>query len=101
MAIKLANKDKENELKKLGESNWNYLKERDAIAKKFEFENFIEAFAWMTKVALYSEKICHHPEWFNVYKTVQVVLTTHDCGGLSDSDVNMAKQMDFLAKFSK
>ena len=52
----------------------------------------------MTKVALYANKINHHPEWFNVYKTVEVVLTTHDCGGISDLDVKMAEKMDILAE---
>lgn len=70
----------------------------DAKAKKtFVFKNFIEAFGWMTSAAIVAEKLNHHPEWFNVYKTVQVTLTTHDTGGLSDLDLKLAKQMDALA----
>lgn len=67
---------------------------RDAIKKTYQFGNFIEAFSFMTKVALYAEKIDHHPEWFNVYNKVDVTLSTHDCGGLSSFDISMAKTMD-------
>jgi 4a-hydroxytetrahydrobiopterin dehydratase len=70
----------------------------DANAKKtFVFNTFIEAFGWMTSAAIVAEKLNHHPEWFNVYKTVQVTLTTHDTGELSDLDLKLAKQMDALA----
>ena len=65
--------------------------------KTFQFKNFIEAFGWMTSAAIVAEKLNHHPEWFNVYKTVKVTLTTHDTGGLSDLDLKLAKQMDALA----
>ncbi len=65
--------------------------------KTFVFANFVEAFGWMTSVAICAEKLNHHPEWFNVYKTVKVTLTTHDTGGLSDLDVKLAKKMDSLA----
>ena len=68
-----------------------------AANKTYTFKNFIEAFGWMTSVAIYAEKINHHPEWFNVYGTVKVTLTTHDTGGLSDLDVKLAKKMDSLA----
>ena len=62
------------------------------------FANFIEAFGWMTKVAFWAEKLNHHPEWDNVYKTVNVVLTTHDVDGLSTLDVQLASRMDALAE---
>ncbi|MDB4213432.1 4a-hydroxytetrahydrobiopterin dehydratase [Octadecabacter sp.] len=65
--------------------------------KTFQFKNFIEAFGWMTSAAIVAEKLDHHPEWFNVYKTVKVTLTTHDTGGLSDLDLKLAKRMDALA----
>lgn len=65
--------------------------------KTYQFKNFIEAFGWMTSVAIVAEKLNHHPEWFNVYKTVKVTLTTHDTGGLSDLDLKLAKRMDALA----
>lgn len=70
----------------------------DTSAKKtFTFANFIEAFGWMTSAAIVAEKLNHHPEWFNVYKTVEVTLTTHDTGGLSDLDLKLAQKMDALA----
>lgn len=65
--------------------------------KTFVFANFIEAFGWMTSAAIVAEKLNHHPEWFNVYKTVRVTLTTHDTGGLSDLDLKLAQKMDALA----
>ncbi|MEX0364598.1 MAG: 4a-hydroxytetrahydrobiopterin dehydratase [Ruegeria sp.] len=70
---------------------------RDAICKTFEFKDFVGAFAWMTQVAIWAEKWDHHPEWFNVYKTVKVTLTTHDVGGLSTLDVKLARKLDSLA----
>lgn len=77
-------------------SGWAMVDGRDAIQKKFVFDNFVDAFGWMTKVAIWSEKWNHHPEWFNVYKTVEVVLTTHDVGGLSAQDAKLARKMDAL-----
>ena len=70
----------------------------DAITKTYEFADFTEAFAWMTRAALYAEKWGHHPEWFNVYKTVEVTLTTHDIGGLSALDAKLSAKMDALAE---
>jgi 4a-hydroxytetrahydrobiopterin dehydratase len=71
---------------------------RDAIVKIFTFSNFVEAFGFMTRAALWAEKWDHHPEWSNVYKTVTVTLTTHDADGLSDLDVKLASKMDLLVK---
>ena len=65
--------------------------------KTYTFANFIDAFGWMTRAAIVAEKMNHHPEWFNVYKTVKVTLTTHDVDGLSDLDVKLAQAMDKLA----
>lgn len=76
---------------------WSMVEGRDAIAKRFVFRNFVEAFGFMTRAALWAEKLNHHPEWSNVYKTVDVVLTTHDCDGLSELDVKLATRMDQLA----
>ena len=73
---------------------WRLLDDRDALAKSFVFKDFNAAFSWMTSVALKAEKIDHHPEWFNVYNRVDVVLTTHSAGGISELDVEMAKFMD-------
>jgi 4a-hydroxytetrahydrobiopterin dehydratase len=76
---------------------WSEVQDRDAIAKKFEFKNFSEAFGWMTRVALAAEKMNHHPEWFNVWNRVEVTLSTHDAGGLTQLDIKLAKKMDALA----
>ncbi len=76
---------------------WSEAKGRDAISKKFVFKDFKAAFAFMTKVADVAEEMNHHPEWFNVYKTVDVTLSTHDAGGLTELDVKLAEAMDRLA----
>jgi len=78
-------------------AGWAPVDGRDALAKTFVFANFVEAFGWMTQVAIWAEKLNHHPEWDNVYKTVNVVLTTHDTGGLSVLDGQLAQKMDALA----
>lgn len=96
MSEKLSDTGRKTMLEPLLEAGWTLDEERDAIRKTFEFENFIAAFGWMTKVAIYAEKWNHHPEWSNVYKTVEVVLTTHDVGGLSAQDVKLARKMDQL-----
>lgn len=77
--------------------NWTLVKEREAVEIKYVFKNFKAAFAFMTQMAMHAEQMCHHPEWFNVYNQVHVVLTTHDCDGLSEKDIKMAKIMDKLA----
>ena len=68
-----------------------------SIAKTFKFRNFVEAFGFMTESALTAEKFNHHPEWFNVYSHVDVTLSTHDAGGLTDFDFRLAKAMDKAA----
>ncbi len=78
-------------------TGWALVEERDAITKEFTFKDFNAAFGWMTRVALVAEKLDHHPEWFNVYKTVKVTLSTHDAGGLTELDVKLARRMDGLA----
>lgn len=70
---------------------------KDAASKAFKFADFSEAFAFMTRVALYAEKTDHHPEWFNVYNRVDITLTTHDAGGLSERDVAMARFIEAAA----
>jgi 4a-hydroxytetrahydrobiopterin dehydratase len=77
---------------------WQEVAGRDAICKCFAFKDFSAAFGFMTRVALQAEKMNHHPEWFNVYKTVQVTLSTHDAGGLNDRDVRLAQAMDAIAR---
>ena len=77
--------------------HWRELPDRDAIGQKFVFRDFSEAFGFMTRVALVAEQMNHHPEWSNVYKTVDVVLSTHDAGGLTGKDIALAKAMDKFA----
>jgi len=74
--------------------DWTLRDDALAISRDFKFADFSEAFAFMTRVALYAEKADHHPEWSNVYNRVRVTLTTHDAGGLSQRDVKMARAMD-------
>lgn len=76
---------------------WSEVSGRDAISKKFVFADFNAAFGFMTRAALIAEKMDHHPEWFNVYKTVEVTLSTHDAGGLTDRDIQLAEAMDKLS----
>jgi len=83
-------------LEPLAETGWKEVQGRDAIQKTFVFDNFVDAFGWMTRVAIWSEKWNHHPEWCNVYKTVEVVLITHDAGGLTSLDAKLARKMDTL-----
>ncbi len=78
-------------------AGWTLVDGREAIAKRFVFRDFNEAFGWMSRVALLAEKMDHHPEWSNVYKTVEVTLATHDVEGLSELDVRMARAMDAMA----
>ena len=91
---KLSTVERETKLKKFLMNGWLLDESRDAISKEFQFKNFIEAFSWMTKIAFWAEKINHHPEWFNVYRNVRVVLTTHDVKGLSNLDLELASKMD-------
>ncbi|WP_375572419.1 4a-hydroxytetrahydrobiopterin dehydratase [Ahrensia marina] len=76
---------------------WVLVNDEKAIAKRYVFANFVQAFGFMTKCALEAEKADHHPEWSNVYKTVDVALTTHDAGGLTEKDIALAKAFDACA----
>ncbi|MCP4326970.1 MAG: 4a-hydroxytetrahydrobiopterin dehydratase [Alphaproteobacteria bacterium] len=76
---------------------WTEAEGRDAIAKSSTFKNFNAAFGFMTRVALFAEKQDHHPEWFNVYNRVDITLSTHDAGGLSERDIKLAKAIDRVA----
>lgn len=76
---------------------WSLAEGRDAMTKRFVFHDFNEAFGWMSRVAMLAEKLDHHPEWRNVYRTVEVTLTTHDAGGLTELDIRMARAMDMMA----
>jgi 4a-hydroxytetrahydrobiopterin dehydratase len=76
---------------------WTFDEARGAIGRRFVFEDFAQAFAFMTQVALAAEKRDHHPEWSNVYNRVDVVLTTHDAGGLTGKDIELARTADAAA----
>ncbi len=76
---------------------WSEVEDRDAIRKTFRFADFNAAFAFMARVALRAEKMDHHPEWFNVYDRVEIVLTTHDAGGVTERDVGLARFIDLVA----
>ena len=95
MAQKLSGAARSSALAKL--KGWSEVKGRDAITKKFVFADFNEAFGFMARAALLAEKLDHHPEWFNVYKTVEVTLSTHDAGGLTELDFKLAEAMDKFA----
>jgi 4a-hydroxytetrahydrobiopterin dehydratase len=77
-------------------NGWAKSPERPAIHKAYRFKNFVEAFGFMTKVALLAEKLDHHPEWSNVYRTVEITLTTHDSKGVTELDVILATQVEAL-----
>jgi 4a-hydroxytetrahydrobiopterin dehydratase len=80
-----------------GLTGWKDVSGRDAIAKTFVFADFNAAFGFMTRAALVAEKMDHHPEWFNVYKTVEVTLSTHDAGGVTALDIALAQAMEAIA----
>jgi len=96
MTEKLSEETRGPLLKPLFDTGWEMQEGRDAICKTFKFDNFVEAFAFMTKSAIWAEKWNHHPEWSNVYNRVTVVLTTHDVDGVSALDAKLARKMDGL-----
>ena len=96
MAQKLTAEARKSALAKL--SGWSDAAGRDAITKTFTFKDFNQAFGFMTRAALIAEKMDHHPEWFNVYKTVEVTLATHDAGGVTELDITLAEAMDKIAR---
>jgi len=95
MAQKLGPDARKAALSKL--EGWADVSGRDAITKTFVFKDFNAAFGFMTRAALVAEKMDHHPEWFNVYKTVEVTLATHDAGGVTELDIKLAEAMDRIA----
>ena len=76
---------------------WALARDGKAMAKTFKFADFVEAFGFMTRVALAAEKMDHHPDWSNVYRTVTIALSTHDAGGLTDLDFRLARTIDALS----
>ena len=95
MAQKLTAQARQSALAKL--TGWSEVTGRDAITKTFTYKDFNEAFGFMSRVALVAEKNDHHPEWHNVYKTVDIVLSTHDAGGVTNNDIELAKAMNAIA----
>jgi 4a-hydroxytetrahydrobiopterin dehydratase len=95
MAERLSAEARKSALK--GLSGWTEITGREAIARTFVFKDFNEAFGFMTRAALIAEKNDHHPEWRNVYKTVEVILATHDAGGVTTRDIELAKAMNAIA----
>ncbi|GFO18318.1 pterin-4-alpha-carbinolamine dehydratase [Plakobranchus ocellatus] len=95
---KLTDDERSSSLTPLKEAGWSMVENRDAIYKEYKFKDFNQAFGFMSRVALKAEKMDHHPEWFNVYNKVQVTLSTHDAGGLTQKDVTLATFMEQVAK---
>ena len=98
MPNKLTQIERNDELLSLLNNDWKIDDNRDAISKKFKFKSFIQAFSWMTSVAIIAEKMDHHPEWAKVYNTVEVTLTTHSVGGLTKLDLTLARKMDLYSE---
>ncbi|SLN18802.1 Putative pterin-4-alpha-carbinolamine dehydratase [Roseivivax jejudonensis] len=96
MSEKLSDTARDTMLAPLFESGWTLTEGRDAITKTFKFDDFADAFGWMTRAAIWADKWDHHPEWSNTYNTVEVTLTSHDVGGLSSRDAKLARKMDAL-----
>lgn len=92
MATKLTESERGDALASI--SDWSLVDGRDAITRTFQFKDFNAAFGFMSRVALKAEKMDHHPEWFNVYNRVEVTLSTHDAGGLTELDIKLARFMD-------
>jgi len=95
MAEKLTGEARKSALARL--KGWRKVEGRDAISRTFVFKDFNQAFGFMARAALVAEKLDHHPEWSNVYKPVNVTLSTHDAGGLTQLDIKLAETMDQLA----
>ena len=91
--MRLSQEDINEELKSL--QGWSVVNEK--LHKEFQFDNFNQAFGFMTRAAMEIEKMNHHPEWFNVYNKITIELTTHDAGGITKNDVNLAKILNSLA----
>lgn len=95
MATRLTDSERNEAL--AGIADWSLVDGRDAITRTFRFKDFNAAFGFMSRVALKAEKMDHHPEWFNVYNRVEVTLSTHDAGGLTELDIRLARFMDGIA----
>ena len=96
MSDLLSEQERAEQVAPLLANGWAMVEGRDAVTRTYRFGSFVEAFQWMTDVAIWAEKWNHHPEWSNVYNSVTVVLSTHDAGGLTGLDVKLARKMDDL-----
>lgn len=92
MAQKLDQKSRQAAMQTIPQ--WRYIEDRDAIRREFKFKNFTKAWEFMNRCAALADRMNHHPEWFNVYNRVDILLTTHDCGGLSQNDIDLALAFD-------
>lgn len=98
MAERLGEAERQAGLPALGATGWQAVPGRDAIRKVLKFKDFSQAWGFMSRAALAAEKLNHHPEWSNTYNAVDVTLSTHDCGGLSDLDLKLARLIDRYAE---
>lgn len=96
MIHKLTSEERSTQLAQL--SGWQAVAGRDAIHRQYKFADFNEAFGFMTRVAIKAQEINHHPEWFNVYRTVDITLTTHEANGVTERDIALARFIDAAAK---
>jgi 4a-hydroxytetrahydrobiopterin dehydratase len=96
MAAKLTEGERAEHLPALESAGWSMVEGRDAIRKRFTFRTFVDAWGFMSRVALAAEKLDHHPEWSNVYRTVEITLSTHDAAGLTALDVKLARRIEAL-----
>lgn len=96
MIHKLTSEERSTQLSQL--SGWQAVAGRDAIHRQYKFADFNEAFGFMTRVAIKAQEMNHHPEWFNVYRTVDITLTTHEANGVTERDIALARFIDAAAK---
>lgn len=97
MNAKLTGPELDTALAPLLANGWTKSTTREAIQKSYTFPDFVTAFGWMTRAAIIAERMNHHPEWFNVYRRVDVALATHDAGGITGLDIKLANELDGLA----
>ncbi|KAL3998381.1 Pterin-4-alpha-carbinolamine dehydratase domain protein [Acanthocheilonema viteae] len=97
VVMMLSEEQRKQLLQPLIDKGWEMVEGRDAIRKNLRFENFSEAFGFMTQVAMYAEKMDHHPEWFNIYNKIEVTLSSHDVNGLSEKDIKLASYIEKLS----
>jgi len=97
MTLPLTEAERKSALPDLGDTGWRAVPNRDALRKIWKFRSFSEAWGFMSRAALAAEKLNHHPEWTNIYNTVDITLVTHDTGGLTALDITLARKLDLFA----